>query len=257
MRPTVADHVAQFLVDRGVEHVFGICGHTNISLLAAFERARERRASSRPVTSRSRPMPPTATRGHPASPAWCFCTSVRASPTRRRASPPPRSTRFRCSSSPATCLPTTRVAGRTRSSTCARDADQVSVYEPFVKRAWRVRRADQVPRVLARAWDLALAGRPGPVLVSVPDGHPRRAVRGRCRAGLAASSRPTIRRQTAGAIAEQLRAAERPLILAGGGTRRAAAEVRATGGAAAGLPVAAHADGHRRPAAGSSAAAWA
>ena len=28
-----------------------------------------------------------------------------------------------------------------------RDADQVSVYEPFVKRAWRVRRADQLPRI--------------------------------------------------------------------------------------------------------------
>ena len=49
-----------------------------------------------------------------------------------------------------------------------RDADQLSVYEPFVKRAWRVRRADQIARTLARAWDLALAGRPGPVLVSVP-----------------------------------------------------------------------------------------
>ena len=49
-----------------------------------------------------------------------------------------------------------------------RDADQVSVYEPFVKRAWRVRRADQVPRILARAWDIAIAGRPGPVLVSLP-----------------------------------------------------------------------------------------
>ena len=29
--PTVADHVARFLVDRGVEMVFGLCGHTNIS----------------------------------------------------------------------------------------------------------------------------------------------------------------------------------------------------------------------------------
>ena len=38
MKPTVADHFARFLADRGVDHVFGICGHTNISLLAAFER---------------------------------------------------------------------------------------------------------------------------------------------------------------------------------------------------------------------------
>jgi acetolactate synthase-1/2/3 large subunit len=38
MTPTVADHVARFLVDRGVDQVFGLCGHTNISLLAALER---------------------------------------------------------------------------------------------------------------------------------------------------------------------------------------------------------------------------
>ena len=38
MHPTVADHVARFLVDRGVAQAFGICGHTNISLLAALER---------------------------------------------------------------------------------------------------------------------------------------------------------------------------------------------------------------------------
>ena len=38
MRSTVADHVARFLVDRGVEQAFGLCGHTNISLLAALER---------------------------------------------------------------------------------------------------------------------------------------------------------------------------------------------------------------------------
>ena len=38
MKPTVADHIAQFLVARDVEQVFGLCGHTNISLLAAIER---------------------------------------------------------------------------------------------------------------------------------------------------------------------------------------------------------------------------
>ena len=38
VKPTVADHVARFLVHRGVEQVFGLCGHTNISVLAAFER---------------------------------------------------------------------------------------------------------------------------------------------------------------------------------------------------------------------------
>ena len=96
-----------------------------------------------------------------------------------------------------------------------RDADQVSVYEPFVKRAWRVRRADQVPRVLARAWDMALAGGPGPVLVSVPMdilGEPLDA------AVVPASpvARPALSRETAAAIAAELRRARRPVLLAGG-----------------------------------------
>jgi acetolactate synthase-1/2/3 large subunit len=112
----------------------------------------------------------------------------------------------------------------------------VSVYEPFVKRAWRVRRGDQVPRILARAWDTALAGRPGPVLVSVPmdilaevleaDVVPASPV-----------ARPTISQSTARAIAAELRAAERPFLLAGGGTRRAALQVRHLA-ELAGLPVA-------------------
>ena len=38
MTMTVADHIAAFLRDRQVELVFGICGHTNIALLAALER---------------------------------------------------------------------------------------------------------------------------------------------------------------------------------------------------------------------------
>ena len=39
MSVTAADHIASFLTDRGVDVVFGLCGHTNISLLAAIERA--------------------------------------------------------------------------------------------------------------------------------------------------------------------------------------------------------------------------
>ena len=106
-----------------------------------------------------------------------------------------------------------------------RDADQVSVYEPFVKRAWRVSRADQVPRVLARAWDLALAGRPGPVLVSLPMDITADVFE----ADVIPASPlepPTLAPETAAAIADELRRATRPLILAGGGTRHAAGEVR-------------------------------
>ena len=48
------------------------------------------------------------------------------------------------------------------------DADQFEIYRPFVKRAWRVERADLFPEIIDKAFHLAESGRPGPVLVSVP-----------------------------------------------------------------------------------------
>ena len=48
MHATVADHIASFLEDRGVAQVFGLCGHTNISVLAAIER----RGAPRFITTR-------------------------------------------------------------------------------------------------------------------------------------------------------------------------------------------------------------
>lgn len=48
------------------------------------------------------------------------------------------------------------------------DASQYEIFRPFVKRAWRVHRADAIPGVMAHAFNVALSGRPGPVLIDVP-----------------------------------------------------------------------------------------
>src|SRR6185312_12916010 len=48
------------------------------------------------------------------------------------------------------------------------DASQFEIYRPFVKRAWRVDRADLFPEIIDKAFHLAESGRPGPVLVNVP-----------------------------------------------------------------------------------------
>lgn len=37
MTSTVAQHLVDYLSQRGVEHIFGLCGHTNIAVLAALE----------------------------------------------------------------------------------------------------------------------------------------------------------------------------------------------------------------------------
>src|SRR6186713_2352622 len=48
------------------------------------------------------------------------------------------------------------------------DADQFQIFRPFCKRVYRVDRAEDLPRTIERAFHLAQAGRPGPVLVDVP-----------------------------------------------------------------------------------------
>jgi acetolactate synthase-1/2/3 large subunit len=224
MKPTVADHIASFLADRGVELVFGLCGHTNISLIAALER----HGSVRFVTTRHEQVAAHAADGYARVSGRPGVVLLHVGPGITNATTGVATAAF-------DSVPLLVIAGDVPSYyegrgphqefNFRRDADQTSVYEPFVKRAWRARRADQVPRILARAWDIALAGRPGPVLVSVPMDVLAEALD----AEVLPATRvlpPALTPATAHAVAQELRRAARPLILAGGGTRRAALEVQ-------------------------------
>ena len=53
---TVAEHIVDFLERREIDHVFGLCGHTNIAVLAALAR-QARLISSPSAMSRSQAMP--------------------------------------------------------------------------------------------------------------------------------------------------------------------------------------------------------
>lgn len=224
MRVSVADHVAEFLSDRSVELVFGLCGHTNISLLAALER----RGAARFVTARHEQVAAHAADGYAR-------TSRRPGVVLLHVGPGITNAVTGVATAAFDSIPMLVIAGDVPSYyegrgphqefNLRRDADQISVYDPFAKRAWRVRRADQVPRTLARAWDTALAGRPGPVIVSIPmdilgevleaDVVPASPV-----------ARPALDEDTVRAIVSELRGATRPFLLAGGGTRRFTSEVR-------------------------------
>ena len=48
------------------------------------------------------------------------------------------------------------------------DGAQFEIYRPFVKRAWRVDKAELLPEIVDKAFLLAENGQPGPVLVDVP-----------------------------------------------------------------------------------------
>jgi acetolactate synthase-1/2/3 large subunit len=48
------------------------------------------------------------------------------------------------------------------------DASQWEIYKPFTKRAWRIHDNRFLPRIISKAFNIALSGRPGVVLVDVP-----------------------------------------------------------------------------------------
>ena len=47
MKQTVAQLLVKYLEGRGVEHIFGLCGHTNIAVLAALENSSIRFVNTR------------------------------------------------------------------------------------------------------------------------------------------------------------------------------------------------------------------
>ncbi|HET9666870.1 MAG TPA: thiamine pyrophosphate-binding protein, partial [Desertimonas sp.] len=107
------------------------------------------------------------------------------------------------------------------------DGAQFEIYRPFVKRAWRVDRAELLPEIIDKAFRLAESGQPGPVLVDVPmDVFSQPidpALFGRVERGATTVHQPTLDDETAMAIVSRLATAERPLLHVGGGVLLAAA----------------------------------
>ncbi|MDH3282860.1 MAG: thiamine pyrophosphate-binding protein, partial [Gammaproteobacteria bacterium] len=113
------------------------------------------------------------------------------------------------------------------------DASQYEIYRPFVKRAWRVDRADLFAEIIEKAFTLAESGQPGPVLVNVPmdifSAQVDPELFARQLTNTKTLRRPSIDRSTAIEIVDALGQAERPVIYAGGGIllARASAELAA------------------------------
>ncbi|MBU4556275.1 MAG: thiamine pyrophosphate-binding protein, partial [Actinobacteria bacterium] len=99
------------------------------------------------------------------------------------------------------------------------ETDIVAVVSPITKMAVQVQRAEDLPYVLELAFRTALEGRPGPVLIDVPMDVQRQDVPDSPRAVLLPVPESPANVSTA---LEELRRAERPLILAGGGVRASA-----------------------------------
>ena len=216
---TVAEHLVVYLEQRGVEHVFGLCGHTNIAVLAAMAES-----NIDFITVRHEQIASHAADGYAR-------VQGRASVVLSHLSPGLTNCATGVANAALDCIPMVVIAGDVPSHYYGKhphqevnlhaDAAQWEIYRPFVKRAWRVDRAELMPEVLDKAFHLAESGQPGPVLINVPmdvfsavipsDGFDRVSQNAR---GFAA---PSLDEDTARQIVTALAEADAPVAYVGGG----------------------------------------
>ena len=119
------------------------------------------------------------------------------------------------------------------------EADVTGITLPVTKHNYLVKDVADLPRIIAEAFHIASTGRPGPVLVDVPKDVQQAAFEGTFDVEIDLPGyRPTVvgnARQVRRA-AEAIRAAERPVMMVGGGAQVASEEVGAFA-RATGLPV--------------------
>ncbi|MEA2546204.1 MAG: acetolactate synthase large subunit [Chloroflexota bacterium] len=98
-------------------------------------------------------------------------------------------------------------------------ADNPRVFEPVVKEWWQPSRVDDLPFVLHRAWNAMVSGRPGPILLDLPMDVQAEAADVRIPEPETREARGRVRpaADDVERAAASLRAAQRPVIIAGGG----------------------------------------
>ena len=216
---TVAEHLVDFLDRRGVNHVFGLCGHTNISVLAAladspidFVTVRHEQIASHAADAYAR-------------------VTGRASVVLSHLSPGLTNCATGVANAALDCIPMVVIAGDVPTHYYGKhphqevnlhaDAQQYEIYRPFVKRAWRVDRADLMAEILEKAFHLAESGQPGPVLVNVPMDIFSEVIPSasfdRLRENTRMLKKPSIDDDTARDIIEKLAQAKNPVAYVGGG----------------------------------------
>jgi len=216
---TVAEHLVDFLERRDVRHVFGLCGHTNIAVLAAM--------ADSPidfVTVRHEQIASHAADGYAR-------VTGKASVVLSHLSPGLTNCATGVANAALDCIPMVVIAGDVPTHYYGKhphqevnlhaDASQYEIYRPFVKRAWRVDRADLMADILEKAFHLAESGQPGPVLVNVPMDIFSEVIASDSFDRIASNTRsliqPSIDDETAQRIVDALAQSDSPVLYVGGG----------------------------------------
>jgi acetolactate synthase-1/2/3 large subunit len=215
----VAEGLVEYLDQRGVRHIFGLCGHTNIAVLAALEKS-----PIEFVNVRHEQVASHAADGYAR-------VDGKASVVLSHLSPGLTNAATGVANAALDCIPMVVIAGDVPSFYFGKhphqevnlhaDGAQWEIYRPFVKRAWRVQTPQLMPEVIEKAFALAESGQQGPVLVDVPmdvfsaplDPESFRRLYSNDRS----VRRPTLDRETAVQIVTRLGEAEKPVLYVGGG----------------------------------------
>ena len=220
MKDLVANQMVKYLEDRGIDHIFGLCGHTVIAFLAALEKSEKIRF----INVRHEQIASHAADGFAR-------VTKKASVMLSHLGPGLTNAATGVANAALDSIPMVVIAGDVPSHYFGKhphqevnmhaDGSQWEIYRPFVKRAWRVERPELIPEVLEKAFALAESGRPGPVLVDIPmDVFSKEvdvALFERLRSNTKKILKPSIDEETAEKIVRAMAEAKRPVIYAGGG----------------------------------------
>jgi len=219
MKKLVAHQLVKYLEARGVEYIFGLCGHTNIAVLTELKNS-----SIRFINTRHEQVAAHIADGYARAKKQTAVVLSHLGPGLTNAA-------TGVANAALDSIPMVVIAGDVPSHYYGKhphqeinmhaDAAQHEIYRPFTKRTWRVDRPDLLPQILDKAFQLAESGRKGPVLVSVPmDIFSMEIETGlfeRAKQHTRHLQPPSLDQETAHRIAGHLIQADRPVFYVGGG----------------------------------------
>lgn len=220
MKKLLSEQLVDYLERRDTKYVFGLCGHTVIAMLDALEKSKNLKY----ISVRHEQIASTAADGYARA-------TGRASVVLCHLGPGLTNATTGVANAALDSIPMVVIAGDVPSYYYGKhphqevnmhaDASQYEIYKPFVKRAWRIDRAEMFPEILDKAFRLAESGRPGPVLISVPMDMFSREVDTRfferTRLDSHETVKPSLDEETAKKIVKALVEAKNPVIHVGGG----------------------------------------
>ena len=220
MKKLLSEQLVDYLERRDTKYIFGLCGHTVIAMLDALEKSKKLKY----ISVRHEQIASTAADGYARA-------TGRASVVLCHLGPGLTNATTGVANASLDSIPMVVIAGDVPSYYYGKhphqevnmhaDASQYEIYKPFVKRAWRIDRAEMFPEILDKAFRLAESGRPGPVLISVPMDMFSREVDTRFfeRTHLDSHEtvKPSLDEEAAKKIVKALVEAKNPVIHVGGG----------------------------------------